>query len=254
MLLVVDIGNTNTVLGVFQEKKLIRSWRVRTLKDRTVDEYGILCKNLFALEGLNLSDIDDVVASCVVPPVEDRIVRLFRKYFGREVLFVDPAKQSVIPVLYNPPSDVGADRIVNGLAAFELVRGPAIVVDFGTATTFDAITGRGEYVGGVIAPGVRISADALFARAAKLPRIEIKEPSQVIGNCTVGAMQSGLFYGYVALVEGVLNRMKKEMGSASVIATGGLAPLIAHRAAGIDRIEEDLTLLGLRLFFERHRG
>lgn len=254
MLLVIDVGNTNVVLGVFRGEKLIHSWRVRTCKDRTADEYGVLFHNLFMLEGVSLREVESIVVSSVVPPLNERLTQLASRYFGREVLFVEPANQKVIPVLYNPPSDVGADRIVNALAAFELVGGPAIVVDFGTATTFDAISRAGEYVGGVIVPGVRISADALFDRAAKLPRIEIKEPSRVIGNCTVTAMQSGIFYGYVSLVEGVLRRMKQELGPASVIATGGLAKRIAYRAEGIDRIEEDLTLQGLRLFYERFQA
>ncbi len=254
MLLVIDVGNTNVVLGVFQGAKLLHSWRVRTCRDRTVDEYGVLFHNLFTYQGLSLEDVDSLVVSSVVPPLNDRLTQLSRRYFGKEALFVEPADQKVIPLLYNPPSDVGADRIVNALAAFELVGGPAIVVDFGTATTFDAISARCEYLGGVIVPGVRISADALFARAAKLPRIEIKEPSRVIGDCTVTAMQSGIFYGYVSLVEGVLRRMKKELGPAAVIATGGLAGRIASRAEGIDRIEDDLTLQGLRLFYERFQA
>ncbi|MFB3903408.1 MAG: type III pantothenate kinase [Acidobacteriota bacterium] len=251
MLLVIDVGNTNTVLGVFQGKTLTCSWRVRTCKDRTVDEYGVLLHNLFTLGRLSFQDVESVVISSVVPPLNERLTQLSRRYFGHEALFVEPANQSVIPVLYNPPSDVGADRIVNALAAFELVGGPAIVVDFGTATTFDAISRHGEYLGGVIVPGVRISAEALFTRAAKLPRIEIREPSRVIGDCTVAAMQSGIFFGYVSLIEGVLRRMKQELGPAAVIATGGLATRIAYRAEGIDRIEEDLTLQGLRLFHER---
>ncbi|RPJ57977.1 MAG: type III pantothenate kinase [Acidobacteria bacterium] len=251
MLLVIDVGNSNVVLGVFREKTLAHSWRVRTCKDRTVDEYGVLLHNLFTLQGLSLQAVESVVVSSVVPPLNDRLTQLSRRYFGKEPLFVEPASQKVIPVLYTPPSDVGADRIVNALAAFELVGGPAIIVDFGTATTFDAISALGEYLGGVIVPGVRISADALFVHAARLPRIEIKEPSRVIGDCTVAAMQSGIFYGYVSLVEGVLRRMKQELGPASVIATGGLAARIAYRAEGIDRIEEDLTLQGLRLFHER---
>ncbi len=254
MLLVIDVGNTNIVLGVFQGQTLAHSWRVQTCKDRTVDEYGVLLHNLFMLEGVSLKRVQRVIVSSVVPPLNDRLSQLSRRYFGCEALFVEPANQKVIPVLYKPPSDVGADRIVNALAAFELVGGPAIVVDFGTATTFDAISARGEYLGGVIVPGVRISADALFAHAAKLPRIEIKEPSRVIGDCTVAAMQSGIFYGYVSLIEGVLRRMKQELGPASVIATGGLATRIAHRAEGIDRIEEDLTLQGLRLFYERFQA
>jgi len=253
MLLVIDIGNSNIVLGVFQDKTLAHSWRVRTCRDRTVDEYGVLFNNLFTLQGLSLQQVESVIVSSVVPPLNERVMRLARKYLGREALFVEPADQKIIPVLYSPPSDVGADRIVNALAAFDLVGGPSIVVDFGTATTFDAISGRGEYLGGVIAPGVGISADALFSRAAKLPRIEIKEPARVIGDCTVTSMQSGIFYGYVSLVEGVLRRMKEELGPATVIATGGLALRIAPRAEGIDRIEEHLTLHGLRLFYERFR-
>jgi type III pantothenate kinase len=251
MLLVIDVGNTNVVLGLFREKALLHSWRVGTSKDRTVDEYGVLCNNLFHLDGLRLEEVSAIIVSSVVPPLNERLALLARRYFNLDAIFVEPEKQEIVSILYNPPSDVGADRIVNALAAFELTGGPTIVVDFGTATTFDAISKSGEYLGGVIVPGIRISAEALFARAAKLPRIEIMAPDRVIGDCTVAAMQSGIFYGYVSLVEGVLSRMKTELGPATVIATGGLAPLIAHGAEAIDRLEEDLTLHGLRLFFER---
>jgi type III pantothenate kinase len=254
MLLVVDVGNTNLVFGLFDGQRLERSWRVSTSKERTVDEYAVLCHNLFDLYGMTLDEIQSVVVSSVVPPLNDRLERLSRKYFHVEPLFVDPERQKIMPVLYEPASDVGADRIVNAIASVEMVGAPVIVVDFGTATTFDAISAAGEYLGGVIVPGIGISAEALFVRAAKLPRIEIKAPSHVIGKRTVEAMQSGIFYGYVSLVEGVLRRMKQELGPASVVATGGLAPLIAGHAEGIDRLEEDLTLQGLRIFFERHKA
>jgi type III pantothenate kinase len=251
MLLVIDVGNTNIVLGLFRGPTLLHAWRVGTRKDRTVDEYAVLCKNLFELHGFSLREVTAIIISSVVPPLNDRLTLLGRGYFGLDPVFVEPSNQKIIRILYNPPSEVGADRIVNALAAFELAGGPVIVVDFGTATTFDAISKQGEYLGGVIVPGIGISAEALFVRAAKLPRIEIKAPDRVIGDCTVGAMQSGIFYGYVSLVEGVLRRMKTELGPATVIATGGLAPLIAHGAEGIDRLEDDLTLHGLRIFFER---
>lgn len=254
MLLVIDVGNTNLVLGLFSGQKLEQSWRVSASKERTVDEYGVLFQNLFSLEDRSFEEVRAIVISSVVPPLNDRLARLGRKYFEVEPLFVEPEKQKVMPVLYDPPSDVGADRIVNAIAAFDMFGGPAIIVDFGTATTFDAVSAAGEYLGGLIVPGIGISSEALFARAAKLPRIEIKAPAKVIGDCTVTAMQSGIFYGYVSLVEGVLRRMKKELGGkVSVVATGGLAPLIAGHAEGIERLDQDLTLHGLRMFFERHK-
>ena len=252
MLLAIDIGNTHLVLGVFKGDQLVHSWRVVTRRNQTFDEYAVLFRNLFELEGIASKDIEGMVISSVVPPLNETFESLARQYFSLEPLFIEATRQDLVPIpTYKPPADVGADRIVNAMAAFDLIGGPSIVVDFGTATTFDAISGKGEYLGGVIAPGIGISAEALFSRASKLPRIEIRKPSKVIGDSTVGSMQSGLYFGYVGLVEGILRNMKGELGEAQVLATGGLASLVAAATEAIDRVEEDLTLFGLRLFHSK---
>ncbi len=251
MLLVIDIGNTNIVLGGFEGRRLAHSWRVATRRDRTADEYAVLCRNLFQTANLGASDIEAIIISSVVPPLNEYFEELSRKYFGLKPDFVEPETQKLIPIRYRPPSDVGADRIVTAVAALELLGAPAIVVDFGTATTFDAISREGEYLGGIIAPGIGISAEALFVRASRLPRIEIRKPPQTIGDSTVTSMQSGIYYGYVALVEGILERMKRELGDAPVIATGGFAKTIARETSSIGSVEENLMLYGLRIFHER---
>ncbi len=252
MLLAIDIGNTHLVLGIFKGDQLVHSWRVVTRRNQTFDEYAVLFRNLFELEGIASKDIEGMVISSVVPPLNETFESLARQYFSLEPLFIEATRQDLVPIpTYKPPADVGADRIVNAMAAFDLIGGPSIVVDFGTATTFDAISGKGEYLGGVIAPGIGISAEALFSRASKLPRIEIRKPSKVIGDSTVGSMQSGLYFGYVGLVEGILGNMKGELGEAQVLATGGLASLVAAATEAIDRVEEDLTLFGLRLFHSK---
>ena len=252
MLLAIDIGNTHLVLGIFKGDQLVHSWRVMTRRNQTFDEYAVLFRNLFELEGIASKDIEGMVISSVVPPLNETFESLARQYFSLEPLFIEATRQDLVPIpTYKPPADVGADRIVNAMAAFDLIGGPSIVVDFGTATTFDAISGKGEYLGGVIAPGIGISAEALFSRASKLPRIEIRKPSKVIGDSTVGSMQSGLYFGYVGLVEGILGNMKGELGEAQVLATGGLASLVAAATEAIDRVEEDLTLFGLRLFHSK---
>ena len=252
MLLAIDIGNTHLVLGIFKGDQLVHSWRVVTRRNQTFDEYAVLFRNLFELEGIASKDIEGMVISSVVPPLNETFESLARQYFSLEPLFIEATRQDLVLIpTYKPPADVGADRIVNAMAAFDLIGGPSIVVDFGTATTFDAISGKGEYLGGVIAPGIGISAEALFSRASKLPRIEIRKPSKVIGDSTVGSMQSGLYFGYVGLVEGILGNMKGELGEAQVLATGGLASLVAAATDAIDRVEEDLTLFGLRLFHSK---
>jgi type III pantothenate kinase len=254
MLLVIDVGNTNTVLGVYDGERMIHSWRLTTERQRTTDEYGILCRNLFELSGVEWEAITAVAIASVVPPLNYTLRRMSSVYFHVEPLFIDPAVNSGMPVRYNPPSDVGADRIVNGVAAFERYGGPCIVVDFGTATTFDAISADGAYLGGVICPGVQVSAEALFARAARLPRVEIAKPETVIGASTVASIQSGLYHGYVGLVEGILRRMLAEIGGdARVIATGGLATLFGKATELIETVDADLTLEGLRLIYERNR-
>ncbi len=252
MLLVVDVGNTNTVLGLYEGDRLVHSWRLTTERQRTTDEYGILCRNLFEFAGLDRDAVTAIAIASVVPPLNHTLWRMSVVYFKIEPLFIDPARNAGMPVLYNPPSDVGADRIVNGVAAFARYGGPCVVVDFGTATTFDAISRDGEYLGGVICPGIQVSAEALFARAARLPRVEISRPETVVGTSTVGSIQSGLFYGYVGLVEGILKRMLEELGEGTrVIATGGLASLIARGTSLIEIVDSDLTLEGLRLIYER---
>src|SRR6266849_3047620 len=254
MLLTIDVGNTNTVLGVFRGQELIANWRLTTAREQTVDEYGVLTRNLFTLASLDRDVIGGVIISSVVPPVNWTLTEMARIYFGKKALFVEPGVKTGMPVLVDNPLEVGADRIVNGVAAFHQYGGPCIVVDFGTAITFDAISAKGEYLGGVIAPGLGIAAEALFARAAKLPRVEIKDPGKVIGTNTVTHMQAGLYYGAVDMVDGMLARMKKELAeSAKVVATGGPGRLVATGSKYIEHTDEFLTLTGLRLIWEKNQ-
>lgn len=254
MLLVIDVGNTNTSLGVFDGEKLLVHWRLTTARARTADEWGVHTRNLFELAGLDFKSIDAIAIASVVPPLNFTLKRMAEIYFNVSPLFIDDTIDTGVPIRYRPPSDVGADRIVDAVAAIHKYGKPCIVVDFGTATTFDAINSNGEYLGGVISPGITISADALFERAAKLQRVEIKRPQKVIGSETVEAMQSGLYHGYVGLVDGILKKMIEELGrSPRVIATGGLAPLIARGSRFIQEVDETLTLDGLRLVYERQK-
>jgi type III pantothenate kinase len=254
VLLTIDVGNTNTVLGVFEGESLVAHWRLTTRREQTADEYGVLVRNLFATSGLDPARIGDVALASVVPPLTPVLVALAREYLGQEPLVVGPGVSTGMPILYEPPADVGADRIVNGVAAFAAYGGPAIVVDFGTATTFDVITRQGEYVGGVICPGIGISADALFQRAARLPRVDVRHPGRVVGRSTVGSIQSGLYFGYASMCEGLITRIRQEVGEpCRVVATGGLAGTLAADIPSIEAVDPVLTLVGLRLVWERNR-
>jgi type III pantothenate kinase len=258
MLLAIDIGNTNTVVGVFEGKSLFHSWRLQTVRERTSDELGLLVEGLFAHSGVLHSRVSAIVIGSVVPPLTGTMAAMVQRFFGVMPLIVDPVRNTGMPILYENPAEVGADRIVNAIAAYEQFGAetgrPLIVCDFGTATTLDAVSARGEYLGGAICPGVTISADALFQRAARLPRIEVRKPATVIGRTTVGALEAGLFFGYVGMVEGLVRRMSDELGgNALCVATGGLAPVIAPETGLIEHVDADLTLQGLRIVWQRNQ-
>jgi type III pantothenate kinase len=259
MLLALDVGNTNTVLGLYSlnggTPKLVAHWRVTTHRTQTVDEYGVFFVNLFEMHGKSPSHVKHIIISSVVPPVESTLRQVCKEYFHVEPLFVEPGIKTGVPVLVDNPAELGADRLANAVAAFEHYGGPCVVVDFGTATTFDVISAKGEYIGGAIAPGLGISADALFSRAARLGRIDIRRPAKVIGTNTVTHLQSGLYFGYIGLVDGILERITAELGAQpKVVATGGLARQIAADSRYIKEIDDMLTLDGLRILFERNQA
>ncbi|HOP36487.1 MAG TPA: type III pantothenate kinase [Syntrophales bacterium] len=253
MLLVIDVGNSNTVIGLYQGEVLLHDWRIRTVVNHTVDEYGIKILNLCSVSSVDPGMIKDIIISCVVPPMLNILEPLCEKYFKKKPLIVGPGIRTGMPIFYDNPKEVGADRIVNAVAAHEKYGGELIVVDFGTATTFDHVTARGEYMGGCIAPGMAISSEALFVRASKLPRVEFSRPRVIIAKDTVSSMQAGIMYGYAGLVDGIVERMKKEIRKDSrVIATGGLARNIAPETRSIDVVDEVLTLDGLRMIYDRN--
>lgn len=252
-LLVIDLGNTNVIIGIYDGDALAASWRFATAIDRTPDEYGVLARQL--ISGTIAENLDGAIVASVVPPLNGTIAEMVRKYFGLEAVFVEAGVKTGLPIRTDNPLEVGADRIANAVAAFELYGGPTIVVDFGTATTFDLVSARGEYRGGVIAPGLTISAEALYSRAARLPRVDIRRPQQLIGTNTVASMQSGIYFGYLGLVDGILTRMKREVpGLKKIVATGTIAGLLAHDCPQIDTVDPELTLVGLKVIWGRNRA
>ncbi len=254
MILAIDVGNTHIVIGVFEGEKLIVDWRVMTEQYRTTDEYGIIMQSLFQSNNISFDSIKDIVISCVVPPMVTTLEHLCRKKFGKDPLFIGPEIDMGMKICYENPMEVGADRIVNSVAAFEKYRRSLIVIDFGTATTFDYINPGGEYIGGAIAPGIIISAEALFQKASKLPRVDFVCPDHLVARNTIESMQAGIVYGYVSMVEGIVEKMKDEVKTETfVLATGGLASVVALHAKAIDEVDEYLTLKGLKIILDRNR-
>jgi len=255
MLLAIDAGNTNVTIGLFQGPQIVTRWRLRTVHERTPDEWGIQLRSLFALENHNFDQVDGVVAASVVPPLESSLTAMARRYFGVEPFWITGTTETGLSILYDNPREVGADRIVNAVAALEKYGAPCIVVDLGTAITFDAVSARGEYLGGVICPGIGISIAGLFQKTARLPMVDFRDPGRLIGTNTVASMQSGLYYGLIGMIDGIVERMAAELGPATrIVATGGHAALITRGSKWVKTADEDLTLEGLRLIWEKNHS
>jgi type III pantothenate kinase len=254
MLLALDAGNTNITIGVFRDGTLAHRWRLRTVHDQTEDEWGVLLRNLFALASLDFSLIDGVIVSSVVPPLDPTLTVMSRDYFDREPLFVTSDTETGLRIVYDNPKEVGADRVVNAVAAFHNYGGPCIVVDLGTAITFDAVSAKAEYLGGIICPGIGISIEALFSRAARLPMVDFRQPDKLIGTNTVGSIQSGLYHGAIGMIDGILERLISELGpETKTVATGGHAELIVRGSRYLSQVNDNLTLEGLQHVWERNQ-
>jgi type III pantothenate kinase len=255
MLLALDVGNTNVTIGVFEDARLIAHWRLSTIHEQTADEWGILLRNLFALWSLDLNRVDGIIVASVVPPIDSALAQMVDRYFHAGAMFVTPDTDTGLRICYDAPREVGADRIVNSLAGFRKYGGPCVIVDLGTAITFDAVSKHGEYLGGLICPGIGIAVEGLFSKTARLPLVDVREPERLIGKNTVGSMQSGLYYGILGMIDGILERLIAELGpDTRTVATGGQAALMVRGSRHLKQIDEDLTLEGLEMIWQRNRG